>query len=165
MAAVSGRVHLKHVKKTAAPSVFNCCAIGVVAFHRGIGMNSTSKVGMALLAGLVIGSGAVQALHAQAKLPAYAVIEAEVSNTDGYIKEYVPLASKALTEQGGGFLVRGGKVIAIDGAPPKQRLIVLRFESLERAQAAFASAAYRDARKTGDKFAKFNIWAVEGVAK
>ena len=60
---------------------------------------------------------------------------------------------------------RGGKSVAIDGEPPKPRTVVIAFESLEQAQATFASAAYRDGRKVGDKYAKFRIWATEGVAK
>lgn len=49
--------------------------------------------------------------------------------------------------------------------PPKARTIVVAFDSLEQAQAAFASTAYRDARKIGDKYAKFRIWAIGGLAK
>jgi uncharacterized protein (DUF1330 family) len=55
--------------------------------------------------------------------------------------------------------------VAIDGDPPKVRTVILAFESLEKAQAAFASTAYRENRKIGDKYAKFRIWAVEGLAQ
>jgi hypothetical protein len=36
---------------------------------------------------------------------------------------------------------------------------------MEQAQATFASAGYREGRKIGDKFAKFRIWAMEGLAQ
>lgn len=39
----------------------------------------------------------------------------------------------------------------------------MRFDSLEKAQAAFASKAYTDAKAIGDKYAKFRVYAVEGL--
>jgi uncharacterized protein (DUF1330 family) len=88
-----------------------------------------------------------------------------VTNQDAFIKEYAPIAGKAITANGGKYLARGGKNVAIDGEPPKPRTVVVSFESLEKAQAAFASADYRDGRKIGDKYAKFRIWAMEGIAQ
>jgi uncharacterized protein (DUF1330 family) len=37
------------------------------------------------------------------------------------------------------------------------------FESMEKAQAAFNSSAYKEAKKAGDKYANFRVYAVEGV--
>jgi uncharacterized protein (DUF1330 family) len=128
-------------------------------------MKSHYKVALAVLSGVAIGGLAVQGLHAQAKAPAYAVVEIDVTNQDAFMKEYAPIAGNALTAAGGKYLARGGKTVAIDGEPPKPRTVVIAFESLEKAQAAFASAAYRDNRKIGDKYAKFRIWAVEGIAQ
>jgi uncharacterized protein (DUF1330 family) len=39
----------------------------------------------------------------------------------------------------------------------------MQFESLAKAEAAFASKAYTDAKAIGDKYAKFRIYAVEGL--
>jgi uncharacterized protein (DUF1330 family) len=82
---------------------------------------------------------------------------------DAFTKEYVPIVGKILTDNGGKYLARGGKIVAIEGAAPK-RLTILEFENTDKAQAAFASTAYRDARKIGEKYAKFRITAVEAVA-
>jgi len=49
-------------------------------------------------------------------------------------------------------------------AQPPKRVIISQFESLEKAVAAYKSPAYMEARKIGDKYAKFRIFAVEGVA-
>jgi uncharacterized protein (DUF1330 family) len=49
------------------------------------------------------------------------------------------------------------------GEPPKPRIAVMAFESMEKAQAAFNSAAFKEAKKVGDKHAKFRVYAVEGV--
>ena len=37
------------------------------------------------------------------------------------------------------------------------------FESMEKAKAAFNSAAYKAAKEVGDKYANFRIYAVEGL--
>jgi uncharacterized protein (DUF1330 family) len=128
-------------------------------------MNTRYRVALLMLAGAGLGGAAVQGLHAQAKPPAYAVVEIDVSNQEAFMKEYSPVAGKALTAAGGKYLARGGKVVAIEGEPPKPRSVVIAFESIEKAQAAFASAEYREGRKIGDKYAKFRIWAVEGLAQ
>jgi uncharacterized protein (DUF1330 family) len=122
-------------------------------------------IALAVVAGFGVGAAAVQVLHAQAKPPAYVVVEIDVTNNDAFLKEYAPIAGNAIGAGGGKYLARGGKNVAIDGEPPKPRTVVIAFDSMEQAQATFASPAYRDGRKIGDKYAKFRIWATEGVAK
>jgi uncharacterized protein (DUF1330 family) len=122
-------------------------------------------VAAAVAAGMAIGGFAVQSLHAQAKPKAIAVIEIEVTDEAGFLKEYAPVAQKVILGAGGKYLARGGKMAAIEGPAPK-RLTIVEFESLDKAQAAFTSAAYKDARNTGDKYAsKFHITAVEAAAQ
>jgi uncharacterized protein (DUF1330 family) len=128
-------------------------------------MQSNYKLAIMLASGVAIGAVAVQGLHAQAKLPAYAVVEIDVTNQDAFMKEVSPIAAKALTDGGGKYLARGGKVVTIDGAPSSPRSVVIAFDNMEQAQAAFASPAYRDVKKIGDKYAKYRIWVVEGLAK
>lgn len=79
-------------------------------------MKSNYKVAIALVAGAAIGGAAIQGLHAQAKPPAYVIGEIDVTNQDGYVKEYVPLASKALQDGGSNNLTRGGKILSLEGA-------------------------------------------------
>jgi uncharacterized protein (DUF1330 family) len=122
-------------------------------------------IALAVVAGFGAGAAAVQVLHAQAKPPAYVVVEIDVTNNDAFLKEYAPVAGNAIMAGGGKYLARGGKNVAIDGEPPKPRTVVIAFDSMEQAQATFASTTYRDGRKIGDKYAKFRIWATEGVAK
>src|ERR1700754_2455397 len=101
-----------------------------------------------MLAGAAIGAGAIQTLHAQAKMPAYVIAEIEVMNQDGYTKEYLPPSYKAVTDGGAKYLARGSKTESIKGEPPK-RIVLLTFETFEKAQAAFASQAFQDAVKIG----------------
>jgi uncharacterized protein (DUF1330 family) len=85
-----------------------------------------------------------------------------MTNQDAFVKEFAPVAGKALADGGAKTLARGGKTVSLEGAPPKSRITINAFENMEKAQAAFTSAAYKDARKIGDKYATFRIFAVEG---
>ncbi len=126
-------------------------------------MNIYVKLGLAMLAGFAMGVIAVDQLHAQARPPAYVISEIDVINADAYAKEYVPLANKALAESGQKRLASGGKTIALAGAPPASRIVLSVFENLEKAQAAYSSSAYMEARKIGDQYGKLRIFAVEGL--
>jgi uncharacterized protein (DUF1330 family) len=128
-------------------------------------MKTRYTVASSILAGVALGAAAVQALHAQAKPIAYVVAEIDVTNPEPYEKEYVPIAAKAITDGGGKYLVRGGETAAMYGEPPKPRIAVMAFESMEKALAAFNSSAYQEAKKVGDKYANFRIYAVEGVSQ
>ena len=127
-------------------------------------MKTYVKLGLAMLAGFGLGAGALHELHAQAAPPAYVVSEIDVVDEDGYSKQYLPLANKALADSGQKRLASAGDAVAIAGDPPKSRLVVAVFENMEKAQAAYASAAFQDAQKIGEKYAKLRIYAVEGLA-
>ena len=59
-------------------------------------MRTRYAIGLSLLSGIVLGAIGVQALHAQAKPPAYAVINNYVTNPAAYVKEFAPLGGKAI---------------------------------------------------------------------
>ena len=126
-------------------------------------MKTRCTVALSILAGVAVGAAAVQALHAQAKPPAYVIAEIDVTNVEPYDKEYVPPAAKAVTDGGGKYIVRGGRTVALYGEPPKPRIAVMVFESMDKARAAFDSPAYKAAKTLGDKYATFRVYAVEGL--
>lgn len=123
------------------------------------------KQGLAVFIGIGIGGLGVEGLHAQAKPPAYVISEIEVTNADGYAKQYVPLANKALAESGQKRLASGGRTVSLAGNAPATRVVISVFESVEKAQAAYTSPAYLEARKIGDQYGKLRIFAVEGIAQ
>ena len=125
-------------------------------------MKTRYTVALSVLAGAVLGAGAIQILHAQAKPPAYVVAEVDISNQEAFIKEFAPVAQKALAT-GAGYqaIARGNKTVSIEGAAPKSRIVINHFASLDDALKAYNSAAYKDARKIGDKYATFRIYATE----
>ena len=119
-------------------------------------------IGLGMVASAAFGAAAVQTLHAQTKPPAYNIAEIAIKDQDGYNKEYLPLITKALTDAGGKFVVRGGRAISFEGAPAP-RIVVIQFESLEKLQASYESAPYKQAVAIGDKYATQRIFGVEGV--
>jgi uncharacterized protein (DUF1330 family) len=126
-------------------------------------MKTCYTVALSICAGVAVGAAAVQVLHAQAKPPAYVIAEIDVTNAEPFDKEYVPPAAKAVTDGGGKYIVRGGATAPFFGEPPKPRIAVMVFESMEKAKAAFDSSAFKEAKKVGDKYAKFRVYAVEGL--
>ena len=87
--------------------------------------------------GFRLGAATVQRLHAQAKPPAYVISEIDLTDKDAYSKEFVPLAVAALRDSGQKQLAAGGRTVSLSGEPPKARIVVSVFESLEKAQAAY----------------------------
>ena len=55
-------------------------------------MNRTFTIGLGMLVtGATIGAAAVQTLHAQAKPPAFQIVEVTVNDPDSYNKEFLPV--------------------------------------------------------------------------
>ena len=105
----------------------------------------------------------MQGLHAQAKPPVYYVAEIDTSNLDAYMKDYAPLAQASI-KASGGRIVAGGVPKAVEGDPPKARVVVQVWESEEQIQKWRSSADYKKGREVGDKIAKFRSYIVPGIA-
>ena len=125
-------------------------------------MNKRVAYVASLLAAVAVGALGSHVLHAQAKAPAYVIGEIDIRDEAPFDKEYVPPAAKAVVDGGGKYIVRGGRSVSLYGEPPK-RIAIMAFESLEKAEAAFRSPAYTNAKKFGDKYASFRIYAIEGL--
>ena len=126
-------------------------------------MKIRSIVALSLAAGAAIGAGAVEGLRAQARPLAYVVGEINVTNKEGFAKEFGPMARKALAlAPGYRALALGGKTVSIAGQPPNGRVIINVFDNLDAAVAAYNSPAFKAAKKIGDKYATFRTYAVEG---
>ena len=107
-------------------------------------MRTQYSVTLAMLAGFGLGAVAVQGLHAQAKPPVYQVVEIDPVNMESYLKDYVPKAQVAIKAAGGKFLAAGGKTTTIEGEPPKSRVVIQQWDSLEKVQAYRNSTAFKD---------------------
>jgi len=71
---------------------------------------------------------------------------------------------KASVEAFGGKSLAGGdKIIPIEGDPPKHRVALVVFDSLDQLMAWRNSPQYKENRKISDKYATVEAYAVEGV--
>ena len=125
-------------------------------------------LGLAMLAGAVIGAAAVTGLHAQAKPPVYLVTEIDVTNPEAYGAEFAPKAQATIKAAGGRFIAIGGTagagakpVTAMAGTPPK-RVTIQVWDNVDALNAWYNSADYQAALKIGEKYATFRRYAVEG---
>ncbi len=128
-------------------------------------MTTRFQTALALLAGFTVGAAAVQGLHAAGSAPAYVVTEISISDLDAYQKEYVPLAQASIKASGGRLVAAGQNIVVFDGPPPGARVAINAFASLDAVQAWRNSDQYKEARKVGDKYAKFRSFAIEGLAQ
>jgi hypothetical protein len=69
--------------------------------------NTLCKVALALAAGFSLGAGAIHGLHAAASPPAYVINEITVKDEDGYKKDFLPGAQKAIDDNGGEYIAAG----------------------------------------------------------
>lgn len=125
-------------------------------------MKAKYTIASAMIGSFALGAAAVQGLHAQSKPPAYVIAEINVTDKDGYVKEFLPLAAKEIQNAGGKYVVRGGKAVSLQGAPPAGRVVITQYESLDKAQEWWNSPARKAADAIGEKYATFRIFAVEG---
>lgn len=125
-------------------------------------MKTHYVVALSVLVGGVLGAGTIQGLHAQAKPPVYMIAINDVSNPDGYKNEYLPPAQASLKAHGAVYIAAGTGTL-IDGGFPKGRTVVIRWDSMEQLLAWRHSPEYEAARKIGEKYAKYNLIAVDGV--
>lgn len=77
--------------------------------------------------------------------------------------EYSKLATPAILDGGGRILARG-VAAAVQGAGMAERTVIVEFDSLEQAIAAFESEAYQVALRTLGDAVERDFRIVEGVA-
>ena len=95
-------------------------------------------------------------------MAAYVIVDIEVTEPTGY-EEYKKMAAQAVAAYGGKYLARGGTTAVLEGDWTPKRLVVLEFESLEKAKAWWASEEYREAKALRQKTARTSMVAIEGA--
>lgn len=127
--------------------------------HYGIG------VGLAVLAGLATGAATVGGLHAQAKPPVYVIIDiSETLDAEAYLKAVSAAEPNATKSAGGRFIIRTAKPVALDGAAPPNRFVVIAFDTEEKAKAWHNSQAIKEVNAVRMKTTKSRAFMVEGLA-
>jgi len=126
-------------------------------------MNRSITIGLSMLAGAALGAAAIQGLHAQSKPPVYYISEIDITNLDAYTKDYAPKAQALTRSMGGRLLAASQTITAFEGAAPRTRVTISAWDSFDKVQAWRNSSEYKELRKTGDQYAKFRAFAIEGL--
>jgi uncharacterized protein (DUF1330 family) len=95
-------------------------------------------------------------------MAAYVIVEIEVVDPVGY-EEYKNRASASVLSHGGKYIVRGGATEVLEGDWKPKRIVVLEFESMQRAKDWLNCEEYREPRKMRHRTAKTNMVLVDGV--
>lgn len=95
-------------------------------------------------------------------MPAYLIADIDVHDAKGY-EEYRRLVGPALQKHGAKFLARGGKVDVLEGKWNPTRIVVLQFDSLEKARRFYESEDYRPAKEARQKASSANFIVVDGL--
>jgi len=74
----------------------------------------------------------------------YIVAELTITNPGSEFEEYRSKVPATVAAFGGRFLARGGDPTVIEGDDPAGRVVILEFESRERAMQWYNSAEYRE---------------------
>ena len=95
-------------------------------------------------------------------MPAYVIADIQVTDPTAY-EEYRKAATISMAVHGGRFMVRGGDSFILEGSWQPRRLVVIEFDSVDKARAWWDSPEYRAARDLRQRAAETNMIVVEGV--
>jgi uncharacterized protein (DUF1330 family) len=133
-------------------------------------VNTNHKLTLAVLAGVSIGVATAETIHApQAKVPpAYIIAEVEKDSTKiedpAASRRYAEEAPKSLVPFNGQYVVRGGgKIQTLEGEASKGYIVVIGFESVEKARGWYNSPAYEAIKPIRQNSTKSRILIVEGA--
>jgi len=100
-------------------------------------------------------------------MPAYMVIEAEISDTEPLreqFKKYAAAAAKLVVEFGGEYIVRGAPPLSLEGEwPDQKKLVISKWASERQALAFWNSPEYAMVKKLRLGTANVRVTLFEGV--
>ena len=95
-------------------------------------------------------------------MSAYVIANVSVKDPEAYA-EYRRLSTIAMQAHGAEVCVRGGAVTVLEGDWQPDRMVVLKFPSVEQARAFYDSPEYVAARRAREGIADMRMVLVEGV--
>ena len=95
-------------------------------------------------------------------MAAYVIVNVEVTDPGRY-PDYMRGVPPTLAAYGGRFLVRGGKAERLEGTYEPKRVVVLEFDTVERAKAWWSSLEYAGPKAIRQSAARTDMILVQGV--
>jgi uncharacterized protein (DUF1330 family) len=127
-------------------------------------MNTNLKLTLAVIMGVSIGIVGAKLLRAQqAKTPpGYVIAEVEVTDPVA-LKKYSEKAPQTEAQYGGHYVIRGGgKIQSLEGDAPKGFIVVIAFDSVEKARQWYDSPEYKEIRPIRQNATKSRLYIAEG---
>jgi uncharacterized protein (DUF1330 family) len=94
-------------------------------------------------------------------MPGYVIVECFINDPERF-EVYKRAASPTVAAYGGRYLVRGGPLSVVEGSWQPRRLVVLEFDSIEKARQWITSPEYQAVKPLRHGAAEFNVVLVEG---
>jgi uncharacterized protein (DUF1330 family) len=127
-------------------------------------MKMNPKLVFLTLVGLLIGmiSGlSIRGQQAKTR-PGYLIGEADITDTAA-LQNYGEKLTETLVPFNHHFVVRSSKILALEGDAPTSRVVIIAFDSVEKAREWYGSPAYAAIRPIRQNAAKSRVFIVEGV--
>ncbi len=130
-------------------------------------MKTQRKLTCAVLAGVSIGIVAgllgARLLQAQTKAgPGYVIAEVDVTDP-ARMQEYGSKVPATLAPFSHHYVVLNSKTQSLEGEPPKGGIVMIAFDSVEKAREWYNSPAYAAIRPIRQSAAKSRLFIVEGL--
>ena len=125
-------------------------------------MKANYKLALTLFAGAILGAATIQGLNAQAKAPAYVVVDIAEMTDAQLFRTLIPKALDAVSAFKGHYVVRTEKITSLDGTAPK-RFVIIAFDSVETAKAWSNSPAQKKIDAIRTQSSKSRSFIVEGM--
>ena len=123
------------------------------------------KSALLVTAGIVVGAGAISALHAQSSVPYYLVAEINVKDKTAYEASGVDKVRDGIMKDGAKLIAGGyNKATALDGTLDANRVLIFQFANKAALDKAWADDIKPwELRADVRKLADFHAISVEGV--
>lgn len=132
-------------------------------------MKDKGPLSVALFLGIAIGTAGTAVIRAQQAMPPPAYIIAEVEKDPSKPEDpaasrrYAEEAPKSLAAFGAKYIVRGGQVQTLEGEAPRGYIVVIGFDSVEKARGWYHSPAYEAIKPIRQNSTKSRLLLVEGA--
>jgi uncharacterized protein (DUF1330 family) len=128
-------------------------------------MKINHKLVLAVLVGILIGVAGAKAIHAQQEKvpPGYVISEADAILDIPTVQKYGQGVAETLAPFNHNFIVRGGKPQPLDGGEAPKGVVVIAFDSVEKAREWYESPAYQAIKPLRQSSTKGHMFIVEGI--
>jgi uncharacterized protein (DUF1330 family) len=128
-------------------------------------MKINHKLVLAVLVGILIGVAGAKTIHAQQEKapPGYVISEADAIVDIPAVQKYGQSVPETLAAFNHHFIIRGGKPQSLDGGDAPKGVVVIAFDSVEKAREWYDSPAYQAIKPLRQSSTKGRMFIVESV--